>query len=50
MASGKRVWEGMEQETFVYSYIFNSTLKNINVFKKNRNYMKILFKKHLSSE
>ena len=25
MANGKRVWEGMEQETFVYSYIFNST-------------------------
>lgn len=60
MASGKRVWEGMEQETFVCVFFLSKLLfiviyltalkKNQNVFKRNINYMKILFKKHLSSE
>lgn len=59
MASGKRVREGMEQETLVFFFflkllfivIYLTALKkNQNVFKRNINYMKILFKKHLSSE
>ena len=59
MASGKRVREGMEQETLVFIFflkllfivIYLTALKkNQNVFKRNINYMKILFKKHLSSE
>ena len=59
MASGKRVREGMEQETLVFFFFFKllfiviyltALKKNQNVFKRNINYMKILFKKHLSSE
>ena len=58
MASGKRVREGMEQETLVFFFLkllfiviyLTALKKNQNVFKRNINYMKILFKKHLSSE